>query len=74
MRLCRRPRLLGDFNLDDLTAAHQLRNGFARQANGLVARRGFDRARRQGRDRHLDTALSLLSENQRVLHSALPCV
>jgi hypothetical protein len=41
----------------------------------IVARRGFDRARRQGRDGYLDTALSLPGENS-VYCIALspPCV
>ena len=63
MRMWRRPGLLGDIDLDDLTTTHQLCNGLARQLYGFVARRAFDPARRQGRDSHLDTALSLLSEN-----------
>jgi hypothetical protein len=47
-RLFRRPGLLGDVDLDDLTAAHQLRNGLTRQANGVVSRHGFDPARLRG--------------------------
>src|SRR5262249_20429069 len=49
-RLCCRPRLLGDIDLDDLTAAHRLCYGLARRPNGFVASRGFNRARRPGRD------------------------
>src|SRR5688572_8740380 len=67
-RLCRRPGLLGDVDLDDLTAAYQLRNRLTRQANGFIARGGFEPARWQGRNGYLDTALRLLGENERVLH------
>jgi hypothetical protein len=68
MRRRRRSGLLGDLDLDDLTPAHELGDCLARQANGVVPRRGFHPTRRQGRNGHLDTALGCLGENEGVLH------